>query len=327
MEKKELRKVENAAIRATGARMAKMFHPIIPMGGCTEAQGYKEAERAFYEGFQEGAAFYRLLVSRIDDEFSNLIEGARLDSGSEEDTHSVMEMCMRNGIPVITAVQKAPGKKETEKLSEDIKNYVATVPLDASPDDAKKFAEEHTTETEPEETNTDEPAVAETMEACIKATPEQCQACDSHEDCPRSCADIEKIREQQKLFAKKLDFPIESVKAEPDKKVKKKMEEEKQPDPEDNSMWMRPMEKIAKSLENLGVTFTRQGDDEFHYLRFEREGKQFTVYFEKREDGRYKVVLSDLDDKGGQLLWEGIVTGSIGLLVLERKIVEFAKGW
>ena len=32
MEKKDLIKVENAAIRAAGSRMAKMFHPIIPMG-------------------------------------------------------------------------------------------------------------------------------------------------------------------------------------------------------------------------------------------------------------------------------------------------------
>jgi len=252
MEKKDLIKVENAAIRATGSRMAKMFQP---MG---EHEGDKEARRAFYEGFQEGAAFYRLLISRIDDEFANLIEDARLDSGPEEDTHSVMEMCMKNGIPVITAAQKAPGKKETEKLREDVKNYNATVPLDMSPEEAKKFAEEHTTERDPEEQKKDEPSVSETLEACIKAC---------------------------------------------------------------------PMEKIAKSLENLGVTFTRQGDDEIHYLRFEREGKQFTVYFEKREDGRYKVVLSELDDKGAQVLWEGIVTGSIGLMVLERKIAGFTKGW
>ena len=300
MEKKDLIKVENAAIRAAGSRMAKMFKPIIPMGPW-EHEGYKEARRAFYEGFQEGAAFYRLLVSRIDDEFTNLIEGVRLDSGSEEDTHSVMEMCKRNGIPVITAVQKAPGKKETEKLREDVQNYVSTVPVDMSPEEAKKFAEEHTTESEPEEPKKDEPAVTETMEACIKATPEQCQACDSHEDCPRSCADIEN-------------------KATPETKC------DEHPN-EDDSMWMRPMEKIAKSLENLGVKFTRQGDDEIHYLYFERDGKQFTVYFEKREDGRYKVVLSDRDDKGGQLLWEGIVTGSIGLMVLERKIAVLAKGW
>ena len=123
MEKKDLINVENAAIRAAGSRMAKMFQP---MG---EHEGDKEARRAFYEGFQEGAAFYRLLISRIDNEFANLIEGARLDSGPEEDTHSVMEMCLKNGIPVITAVQKAPGKKETEKLREDVNNYIATVPL------------------------------------------------------------------------------------------------------------------------------------------------------------------------------------------------------
>ena len=144
MEKKDLIKVENAAIRAAGSRMATMFQP---MG---EHEGDKEARRAFYEGFQEGAAFYRILSSRIDDEFANLIAGARLDSGPEEDTHSVMEMCLKNGIPVITAVQKAPGKKETEKLREDVKNYIATVPLDMSPEEAKKFAEEHTEESEPE---------------------------------------------------------------------------------------------------------------------------------------------------------------------------------
>lgn len=117
MEKKDLINVENAAIRAAGSRMVKMFRP---MG---EHEGDKEARRAFYEGFQEGAAFYRLLISRIDNEFANLIEGACLDSGPEEDTHSVMEMCLKNGIPVITAVQKAPGKKETEKLREAVNNW------------------------------------------------------------------------------------------------------------------------------------------------------------------------------------------------------------
>lgn len=293
MEKKDLIKVENAAIRAAGSRMAKMFQP---MG---EHEGDKEARCAFYEGFQEGAAFYRLLISRIDDEFANLIEGARLDSGPEEDTHSIMEMCLKNGIPVITTVQKAPGKKETEKLHKDLKNYIATVPLDMSPEEAKKFFEEHTTESEPEEPKNDEPSVTETMEDCIKATPEQCQACDSNEDCPRSCADIENK-----------DAPETECNEHPI---------------EDTPIWMRPMEKIAKSLENLGVKYTREGDDEIHYLRFKRDGKQFTVYFEKQSDGHYKTVLSDLDDKGGQLLWEGIVTGSLGLFVLERKIAELAK--
>ena len=300
MEKKDLIKVENAAIRAAGSRMAKMFHPIIPMGPW-EHEGDKEARRAFYEGFREGAAFYRLLISRIDDEFANLIEGARLDSGPEEDTHFVMEMCLKNGIPVMTAVQKAPGKKETEKLREDVKNFTATVPLDMSPDEAKKLFDEHTTESEPEEPKKDDSTVGETMEYCIKATPEQCQACDSNVDCPRSCADNENKDAPETECD---EHPIE-----------------------DTPMWMSPMEKIAKSLENLGVKFTREGDDEIHYMRFKKDGKQFTVYFEKQSDGRYKTVLSDLDDKGGQLLWEGIVTGSIGLIALEREIAEWAKGW
>ena len=81
MEKKDLIKVENAAIRAAGSRMAKMFQP---MG---EHEGDKEARRAFYEGFQEGAAFYRILSSRIDDEFANLIEGTRLDKGAAASPH------------------------------------------------------------------------------------------------------------------------------------------------------------------------------------------------------------------------------------------------
>lgn len=144
MENKDFIKVENAAIRAAGSRMATMFQPT------GEHEEDKEARRAFYQGFQEGAAFYRLLISHID-EFANLIEGARLDSGPEEDTHSVMEMCMKNGIPVITAVQKSPGNKEREKMYNDLKNFIATVPLDMSPEEAKKFAGEHITESEPEE--------------------------------------------------------------------------------------------------------------------------------------------------------------------------------
>lgn len=190
MEKKDSIKVENAAIRAAGSRMANMFQPRIPMGP-GEHEGYKEARRAFYEGFREGAEFYRLLISHIDDEFANLIDGARLDSGCEEDTHSVMKMCMKNGIPVITAMQKASGNKEREKMYKDLKNFIATVPFE--PEVAKKFTGEHTTESEPEEPSKDDSAVPVTMEACIKGTPERCRACDFHTDCPRSCANIERL--------------------------------------------------------------------------------------------------------------------------------------
>ena len=339
MEKKDLIKVENAAIRAAGSRMAKMFQP---MG---EHEGDKEARRAFYEGFQEGAAFYRLLISRIDDEFANLIEGARLDSGPEEDTHSVMEMCMKNGIPVVTAVQTAPGKKEAEKLHEDVKNYIATVPLDMSPDEAKKFAEEHTTENEPEEPSKDDSAVSETMEACIKATPEQCQACDSNDDCPRSCADIENNREQQKrvvkkkfdipviektqqkLFAKKLEFPIEQAKAEPEEKVEEPKSETTQLDPEGYPLWKHPMDKIEKVLENFGVKFERQGDENILYLRFKKGDVEYTIYFEKQEDGNYKVVFSDRDAHGGKVLCDGVIADSLALMAFEHSLAKHITGW
>ena len=321
MEKKDLIKVENAAIRAAGSRMAKMFQP---MG---EHEGDKEARRAFYEGFQEGAAFYRLLVSRIDDEFANLIEGARLDSGPEEDTHSVMEMCLKNGIPVITAVQKAPGKKETEKLHKDIKNFLATVPLDMSPDEAKKFFDEHTTESEPEEPSKDDSAVPETMEDCIKATPEQCQACDSNEACPRSCAVIEKNREQLKMFAKKIEFPIEQAKAEPEKIAEDPKGEAVQLDPEGYPLWKHPMDKIEKVLENFGVKFERHGDENILYLRFKRGDVEYTIYFEKQEDGNYKVVFSDRDEHGGEVLCDGVSADSMALMAFEHSLAKHITGW
>lgn len=146
MEKKDLIKVENAAIRAAGSRMAKMFQPMV------EHEDDKEARRAFYEGFQEGAAYYRLLIDRIDDEFANLIEGVRLDSGSEEDAHSVMEMRMKNGIPVITAAQKAPGKKETEKLHEAVKKNLE-FPIEqpkAKPDKKAEEPKGEAAQTEPD---------------------------------------------------------------------------------------------------------------------------------------------------------------------------------
>lgn len=313
MDKKDLIKIENAAIRAAGSRMANMFKPIIPMGPW-EHEGYKEARRAFYEGFQEGAAYYRLLLSRISDEFTSLIEGARLDSGNEEDTHSVMEMCMKNGIPVVTAVQTAPRKKEAEKLHEDVKNYISTVPLDMSPEEAKKFAEEHTTESEPEEpSNT---AVPVTMEACIKATPEQCRACDFNKDCPRSCANIDKIREQHKMFAKKLEFPIEQAK-----------EPKDETNPEGYPMWKHPMDKIEKALENLDVKFERQGDENILYMRFKQDDVEYTIYFEKEDGGNYKVVFSDRDAHGGKVLYEVVVSDTWTLMELERNITEHVKGW
>ena len=58
MEKKDLIKIENAAIRAAGSRMANMFQPCIPTGP-GEHEGHKEARRAFYEGFQEGDVLIR----------------------------------------------------------------------------------------------------------------------------------------------------------------------------------------------------------------------------------------------------------------------------
>lgn len=279
MEKKDLIKVENAAIRAAGSRMAKMFQP---MG---EHEDDKEARRAFYEGFQEGAAFYRLLISRIDDEFVNLIEGARLDSGNEEDTHSVMEMCMKNGIPVVTAVQKAPGKKETEKLREDVKNYIATVPLDMSPDEAKKFAEEHTTESEPEEPSKDDSAVPE------------------------------------KRVVKKFDIPVIEKEAEEPKREATPL------DPEGYPLWKHPMDKIEKVLENFGVKFERQGDENILYLRFKKGDMEYTIYFEKQEDGNYKVAFSDRDAHGGKLLWDGVIADSLALMAFEHSLAKHITGW
>jgi len=285
MEKKDLIKVENAAIRAAGSRMAKMFQP---MG---EHEDDKEARRAFYEGFQEGAAFYRLLISRIDDEFANLIEGARLDSGPEEDTHSVMEMCLKNGIPVITAVQKAPGKKEAEKLHEDVKNYIATVPLDMSPEEAKKFAEEHTTESEPEKPSKDDSAVPETM------------------------------AEPEKRVVKKFDIPVIEKEAEEPKS------ETTQLDPEGYPLWKHPMDKIEKVLENFGVKFERQGDENNLYLRFKRGEVEYTIYFEKHDDGNYKVVFSDRDAHGGEVLCDGVITDSLALMAFEHSLAKHITGW
>lgn len=310
MEKKDLIKVENAAIRAAGSRMAKMFHPNFPQGVGTEVQKLREAERAFYEGFQEGAAYYRLLVSRINDEFANLIEGARLDSGTEEDTHSAMEMCLKNGIPVITAVQKAPGKKEAEKLHEAVKNYISTVPLDMSPEEAKKFAEEHTTESEPEEPSKDDSAVPE--QRVVKKF-----------DIPVP----DTISDQQKMFAKKLEFPIEQAKAEPEKEAEEPKGETAQLDPEGYPLWKHPMDKIEKVLENFGVKFERQGDENILYLRFKKGDVEYTIYFEKHEDGNYKVVFSDRDEHGGKVLCDGVIADSLALMAFEHSLAKHITGW
>lgn len=251
---KDLIKIENAAIRAAGSRMSKMFRPIIPIGQW-EQEGDKEARRAFYEGFQEGAAYYRLLISRIDDEFNNHIEGARLDIVSDGQL----------------------------------------------------------TEREPERPNKDDSTVAETREACIKATPEQCQACDSNADCPRSCSNIEKISEQ--------------VKAEPEKKAEKPNAEETQLDPEDIPLWKRPMDKIEKVLQNLSVKFDREGDGNILYLRFTRVFAAYTIYFQKQENGNYNVVFSDSNADGGKVVWAGVVNSYLRLMELERTITEYVSAW
>ena len=169
--------------------------------------------------------------------------------------------------------------------------------------------------------------MSETMEACIKATPEQCQACDSNADCPRSCANIETIREQHKMFAKKLEFPIEQTKAEPEKKAEEPKSELAQIGPDGFPLWTRPMDKIEKVLENLDVKFGRHGDEDMLYLRFERGDVEYTIYFEKQADGNYKVVFSDRDAHGGKVLCEGVIDDSLTLMALEGSIIEHVKGW
>ena len=196
-----------------------------------------------------------------------------------------------------------------------------------SPEEAKKFAEEHTTESEPVEPKKDESAVSETMESCIKATPERCRACVSNAECPRSCANIEKNSTQQKMFAKKLEFPIEQAKAESEKKVEEPKSEATQLDPEGYPLWKHPMDKIEKALENFGVKFGRQGDENILYLSFKKGDVEYTIYFEKQENGNYNVVFSDIDAHGGKVLWAGVVTSHLRLMALEHSLAEHITGW
>jgi hypothetical protein len=326
MNKQDLIKIEDIAIRVAGDQMATMYKPNFPQGICSEVQKLREVERAYSEGFKAGAAYYRHLLNCINEEFLDLVEGVRIDSGSAEDTHSVTEMAMKNGIPVITTKRATTGSK-TAKQMEAVRNYIATVPFDLTPEEAKEFAEQHTTENEPAEPKKDDSPVGETMESCINATPEQCQSCDSNAACPRSCADIEKIREQQKLFAKKLDFPIERAKADPEKKVEEPKHDETQPDTEDIPLWKHPIDTIEKVLQNLNVKFELEGNGNILYMRFIRGDVEYTIYFQKEDDGNYKVVFSDRDAHGGKVLCEGVITDSMTLMALERSITEHIKGW
>jgi hypothetical protein len=87
------------------------------------------------------------------------------------------------------------------------------------------------------------------------------------------------------------------------------------------------MDKIEKVLENLNVMFGRQGDENILYLRFFRGDVEYTIYFEKQEDGNYKVVFSDRDEHGGKVLCDGIIDDSLTLMALEGSITEHVKGW
>lgn len=295
MNKQDLIKIEDIAIRVAGDQMATMYKPSIPVGGCTEAQGYKEAERAYSEGFKAGAAYYRHILNCINEEFLDLADGVRIDSGSEEDTHSVMEMAMKNGIPVITAKQVTTGSK-TAKHMEAVRNYIATVPIE--PEVAKKVAEEHTTESEPTEPKKDDSPAGETMESCIKATPEQCQSCDSNAGCTRSCADIEKNNAPESKY--------------------------------DGN----PIEKVGNLLANLGIKCIHEGgirgihnaNEHIDYIRFSRSLVAYTVYFEKQDDGFYKAVFSKSNEHGGEVLWRGIIRNNLDQMNLESKI-SVQVGW
>jgi hypothetical protein len=287
MNKQDLIKIEDIAIRVAGDQMATMYKPNFPQGVCSEVQKLREAERAYSEGFKAGAAYYRHILNCINEEFLDLADGVRIDSGSAEDTHSVTEMAMKNGIPVITAKQVTTGSKMAKQM-EAVRNYMATVPLDLTPGEAKEFAEQHTTESEPKK---DESAVPETMEACMKATPEQCRACDPNADCPRSCANIE----QNNTPESKYDG--------------------------------NPIEKVGNLLANLGIKCVHEGDEHFHYIRFSRSLVTYTVYFQKQEDGFYKVVFSNRDEHGGEVLWRGVINNNLIQMNLELSITERVKGW
>lgn len=287
MKKQDLIKIEDIAIRVAGDQMATMYKPNFPQGICSEVQKLREAERAYSEGFRAGAAYYRHLLNCINEEFMDLVDGVRIDSGSAEDTYSVTEMAMKNGIPVITAKQVTTGSKMAKQM-EAVRNYIATVPLGLTPEEAKEFADQHTTESEPKK---DESVVPETMEACIKATPEQCQACDSNADCPRSCADIEKNNTPESKYAG------------------------------------NPIEKVGNVLTNLGIKCIHEGDERLHYIRFSRSFVAYTVYFQKEDDGNYKAVFSKSDEHGGEVLWDGIISNNLIQMNLELSITEHVKGW
>ena len=297
MEKQDLIKIEDIAIRVAGDQLATMYKPNFPQGICSEVQKLREAERAYSEGFKAGAAYYRHLLNCINEEFLDLVEGVRIDSGSVEDTHSVTEMAMKNGIPVIAAKQVTTGSK-TVKQMEAVRNYIATVPLNLTPEEAKEFAEQHTTESEPAEPKKDDSPVGETMESCINATPEQCRTCDSNAGCPRSCADIEKNNAPESCI---------------------------------NG---NPIEKIGNLLANLGIKCIHEGgirgihnaNEHLDYIRFSRSLVAYTVYFEKQEDGFYKVVFSKSNEHGGEVLWRGIIRNNIDQMNLESKISEQV-GW
>lgn len=128
------------------------------------------------------------------------------------------------------------------------------------------------------------------------------------------------------MFAKKLEFPIERAKTDPEKKVEEPKDEEAQIDPEGFPLWKRPMDRIIKVLEKLDVKFTRKGDEHIFYLHFEKDSKEYTIYFEQREEGTYKVVFSDKDARGGQVLWDDVINNSRMLLELGSKLTSIVKG-
>ena len=78
---------------------------------------------------------------------------------------------------------------------------------------------------------------------------------------------------------------------------------------------------------DFGVKFERQGDENILYLRFKKGDVEYTIYFEKQEDGNYKVVFSDRDAHGGKVLCEGVIDDSLTLMALEGSIIEHVKGW
>ena len=96
---------------------------------------------------------------------------------------------------------------------------------------------------------------------------------------------------------------------------------------EETPLWKTPIERMEKVLYNYRINYNREDSGSCHYIRYETNYHEYTLYFEMIDEpaGCYHAVFSVKDFGGGKVIWQGLISSHNMLRDLERAVVENIK--